>query len=184
MLGRLPDSEARDLFIRLTWTGDADFDMAVAEPLGATATYLTPRTVFGGSIVKNGYGRHPEEVYVCPRGFDGDYSIKVEPIYNNPEKPATHGTLEVITHEGTAEESKQTHTIKLGGKAPPPIVVTLKGGRRKVVLPLLVPSGDDGAATSLPLRPPAPAGAAAPAPPPSAGAAVGKSKATAARPTP
>ena len=84
MLARLPDAEARDLFIRLSWTGDADFDMAVAEPLGATATYLTPRTVFGGSIVKNGYGRHPEEVYVCPRGFDGDYAIKIETIYNNP----------------------------------------------------------------------------------------------------
>ena len=118
MLGRLPDSEARDLFIRLTWTGDADFDMAVAEPLGATATYLTPRTVFGGSIVKNGYGRHPEEVYVSPRGFDGDYAIKIETIYNNPEKPATHGTLEVITHEGTPQESKQTHTVSLGGKTP------------------------------------------------------------------
>ena len=84
-------SEARDLFIRLTWTGDADFDLAVDEPLGATATYLTPRTVFGGSIVKNGYGRHPEEVYVCPRGFDGDYTIKVETIYNNPDKAGDPG---------------------------------------------------------------------------------------------
>jgi hypothetical protein len=167
MLGRLPGSEARDLFIRLSWTGDADFDIAVAEPLGATATYLTPRTVFGGSIVKNGYGRHPEEVYVCPRGFDGDYAIKIESIYNNPEKPATHGTLEVITHEGTPQESKQTHTISFSGKTLPPIVVTLKGGHRKVVLPLLAPSGESSTAAVAP-----------------AGAEVGKGQTTAARPTP
>jgi hypothetical protein len=141
MLAGLPGSEARDLFLRLTWTGDADFDLYVAEPLGATASYQSPRTVFGGAIVKNGYGAHPEEVYVCPRGFDGDYSVKIEPIYNNPEKPATQATLEVITHEGTPQESKRVHTIPLtpGGKSPEPIVVTLKGGQRKVVLPLLIP---------------------------------------------
>jgi hypothetical protein len=176
MLARLPDAEARDLFVRLSWTGDADFDMAVAEPLGATATYLTPRTVFGGSIIKNGYGRHPEEVYVSPRGFDGDYAIKIETIYNNENKPATHGTLEVITHEGTPQESKKTYTVSLGGKTPPPIVVTLKGGRRKVVLPLLIPSGE----TPGPAPSPAPAAASAPA----AAAGVGKSQTAAARPKP
>jgi len=143
MLAKLPDFEARDLFVRLTWTGDADFDLFVNEPLGATASYQAPRTVFGGSIVKNGYGKQPEEIYVCPRGFDGDYSIRIETIYNNPDKPATHATLEVITHEGTAQESKRVHTISLspGGKGPEPVVVTLKGGRRKVVLPLINPPG-------------------------------------------
>ena len=54
------------MFVRLTWDGDADFDLIVDEPLGATASYQTPRTVFGGSMIKNGYGSHPEEVYVCP----------------------------------------------------------------------------------------------------------------------
>lgn len=171
MLARLPEAEARDLFVRLSWTGDADFDVSVAEPLGATATYLNPRTVFGGSIVKNGYGRHPEEVYVCPRAFDGDYAIKIDTIYNNPDKPATQGTLEVITHEGTPQEVKQTHTIKFTGKAIPPIVATLKGGRRKQVLPLLLPSSE-----------PSPA----PATPAAAGAAATKSKSatTASRPAP
>jgi hypothetical protein len=158
LLARLPEAEARDVFIRLSWTGDADFDLFVTEPLGATATYMTPRTVFGGSIVKNGYGRHPEEVYVCPRGFDGNYSIRVETIYNNPAKLATQGTLEIITHEGTPQESKQVHTLALGGKSPSPIVVTLKGGRRKVVMPLVPPPSEP-----PPARSPAP---------PAAGAAV------------
>jgi tetratricopeptide (TPR) repeat protein len=153
LLARLPEAEARDLFIRLSWTGDADFDLAVTEPLGATATYMTPRTVFGGSIVKNGYGKHPEEVYVCPRGFDGDYSIKVETIYNNPSKPATQGTLEIITHEGTPQESKHAHTLALGGKTPPPIVIALKGGRRKVVMPLVLPTASAEAVSTKPQAP-------------------------------
>ena len=70
------------------------------------AQFSTPRTVFGGSIIKNGYGNHPEEVYVCPRGFDGDYTVRIATIYTNPEKPPTRLTLETITHEGTPEETK------------------------------------------------------------------------------
>lgn len=139
---RLPDAEARDVFIRLSWLGDADLDLAVEEPLGATARFSTPRTVFGGSIVKNGYGNHPEEVYVCPRGFDGVYTMRIDTVYNNPDKPALTATLEIITHEGTPQEHKQTKTLTLPskGKAPEPVKVTLKDGRRKLVLPFLAPA--------------------------------------------
>ncbi|MCA1686217.1 MAG: hypothetical protein LC745_09610, partial [Planctomycetia bacterium] len=140
MLARLPGAEARDLFIRLSWLGDAGLDLVVEEPLGATARYITPRTVFGGSIVKDGYGSHPEEVYVCPRGFDGVYTVRVETTYNNPEKPALTATLEIITHEGTPREHKETHTIKLGDTPPAPVKVTLKGGRRQKALPFLAPA--------------------------------------------
>lgn len=139
LLTALGESEARDLYIRLSWVGDADLDLAVEEPLGATARFRTPRTVFGGSIVKNGYGAHPEEVYVCPRAFDGDYTIRIETIYNNPDKPALQATLEVITHEGTAQEHKETHTIALTND-PKPVVANLKGGRRKTALPFLSPT--------------------------------------------
>lgn len=63
---KLTASLARDLFVRLTWDGYADFDVVVDEPLGATASFDTPRTVFGGSVIKNGYGSHPDDIYVCP----------------------------------------------------------------------------------------------------------------------
>ena len=139
LLARLPEAEARDLFVRLTWVGEADLDLVVEEPLGATAHYQTPRTVFGGSMLKNGYGSHPEEIYVCPRAFDGDYTIRVETIATDPEKPVTQATLEIITHEGTPDEQKQVRTIKLG-PATTPVVVSLKGGRRKVTLPYVVPA--------------------------------------------
>ncbi|MFO0953688.1 MAG: hypothetical protein U0835_21545 [Isosphaeraceae bacterium] len=144
LLARLPGAEARDVFVRLTWVGDADLDLLVDEPLGATASIAAPRTVFGGTIVKNGYGKHPEEVYVCPRGFDGEYSVKVETVWNNPEKPAFTATLELITHEGTEQEHKETKTIKLGGKSPSePVKFTLKDGRRKQALPYVAPSAEN-----------------------------------------
>ena len=40
---KLAVSLARDVFVRLSWDGDADFDLLVDEPLGATACYQTPR---------------------------------------------------------------------------------------------------------------------------------------------
>lgn len=142
LLARLPEAEARDLFIRLTWVGEAGLDLAVEEPLGATARVVTPRTVFGGSIIKDGYGKHPEDVYVCPRGFDGTYTVRVETSYNNPEKPALKANLEIITHEGTPQEHRETRTVAIdpGGKPSEPVKVTLKGGRRTRALPFVAPS--------------------------------------------
>jgi hypothetical protein len=133
---KLAAAEARDVYLRLTWDGDADYDLAVDEPLGATASYQTPRTVFGGSVVKNGYGSHPEEVYVCPRAFDGDYTVRISTIWADPAKPVTRLTLESITHEGTHQEKKQTYELN-PDKPNKPIVVHVAGGRRKTVLPFV-----------------------------------------------
>jgi hypothetical protein len=140
LLAKLAKSEARDVFIRLTWDGEADFDLIVDEPLGATAKFETPRTVLGGSLITNGYGLHPDEIYVCPRAFDGDYRIRVSTIWTDPSKPVTRLTLETVTQEGTSDEKKQVYQLAPedpgSGK---PIVLTLKGGRRKVVLPYFDP---------------------------------------------
>jgi hypothetical protein len=132
LMAGLTASQARDLFVRLSWDGDADYDLLVDEPLGVTASYQNPRTVFGGAIIKNGYGSHPEEVYVCPRGFDGDYTVHVSMIYTNPDKPVTRLTLETIVHEGASGENKQTIDL-VPDKANKPVVVHLTSGRRKKV---------------------------------------------------
>jgi hypothetical protein len=136
LLARLAASQSRDVFVRLTWDGDADFDLLVGEPLGATASFDNPRTVFGGSIIKNGYGSHPEEVYVCPRAFVGDYSIRISNIYSNPDKPVTRLSLEVITQEGATAEKKQTYDLS-PDKPNKPVVVHVTSGRRKNVLPFV-----------------------------------------------
>ena len=111
LLARLPAAEARDVFIRLTWDGDADYDLLVQEPLGATAQCLHAPNGLRRLDLKNGYGNHPEEIYVCPRGFNGDYTVRIATVYTNPDKPPTRLTLETITHEGTAQETKQTRTL-------------------------------------------------------------------------
>ena len=137
-LGRqVAQSEVRDVYVALKWTGEADIDLAVEEPLGAICRYQNPQTVFGGAMLKNGYGNHPEEVYVCPRGFDGDYTIRVDTIYNNTAKPVKEATLTVITHEGGADEKRQEFKVDLD--KPAPAVVRLTGGRRKEVLPFVAP---------------------------------------------
>jgi hypothetical protein len=136
LLAKVANAEARDLFIRLTWDGDADYDLAVDEPLGATASYETPRTVFGGALIKNGYASHPEEVYVCPRAFDGEYTIHIHTIWTDPGKPVTRLTLEAIAHEGTNHEQKQVFNLT-PENLNKPIVVRLTDGRRKAVLPYI-----------------------------------------------
>jgi hypothetical protein len=134
LLARLAQSEARDVFIRLSWDGSADFDLAVDEPLGVTASYDMPRTVFGGSILKNGFGSHPEEVYVCPRGFDGDYTVHIKTIWTDDKKPVIRLKLETIAHEGSPQEQKRVYTIS-PEKIDTTFVVHLSDGRRKTVLP-------------------------------------------------
>jgi hypothetical protein len=136
---KLEESSSRDLFVRLSWDGYADFDLSVAEPYGVTAGYDMPRTVFGGAMIKNGYGAHPEEIYVCPRGFSGKYTVRVSNIWSDPKRPVTRLTLEVITHEGTAREQKQTRNLKPDANNPP-TDITLSEGRRKLALPFVDPS--------------------------------------------
>ena len=131
------ESEVRDVYVSLKWAGEADLDLVVEEPLGAIAQYQTPRTVFGGALIKNGFGKHPEEVYVCPRGFNGDYKIRVETIFNDESNPAKDIVMTVITHEGGADEQRQETKVNLDQQKP--IVVQLRGGRRKDVLPFIAP---------------------------------------------
>jgi hypothetical protein len=140
LLARLPDSESRDLYIRLSWSGDAAYDLIVEEPLGATASQAIPRTVFGGAILNDGNLGHPEEIYVCPRAFDGEYRIRVDKTYADSEKPPTRLTLDVITHEGSPQEKKQEFRLdpnRLGD----PITIKVADGRRKTVLPFVNPLG-------------------------------------------
>lgn len=133
LVDRLPGLDARDVVIRLTWDRGGMLDLVVDEPLGATADHFNPRTVFGGALVKEGKPRDREAVYICPRGFDGEYVAKVKVVFNDDKNPTTLASLELVTHEGTAEEKVITKRISLA--KPEPIAIPLKGGRRKTVLP-------------------------------------------------
>ena len=137
LLDRIPKVEARDLVIRLTWNGDAMLDLMVDEPLGATAGHDNPRTVFGGALVKEATTKDHEAVYVCPRGFDGEYSARFRILYNDEKRPAQIAVVEAITHEGTADEKVTITKVSLA--KPKTVKVALSGGRRTKVLPYEVP---------------------------------------------
>jgi hypothetical protein len=146
LLDRYAESDVVDMTIRLKWVGTADLDLAIEEPLGATANYDTPRTVFGGSLISNGRGTKPdssaEETYIIPRGFDGKYTVKVNTAYNSPEDPKAvvrKAQLEVIQHRGSKLESRKTYEIDLNVDPIAPVIVELTGGRRTDVLPFLAP---------------------------------------------
>ncbi len=136
---KLEESLSRDLVVRLTWDGFADYDLSVDELGVVTTKFDLPRSVFGGAIIKNGYGTHPEETYVCPRAFSGKYTIRVSNIWSDPKQPVTRLTLEVISHEGTSHQTKETRSLKPAAENPP-TVVTLTDGRRKKALPYVDPS--------------------------------------------
>lgn len=164
LLEQLAQSETRDLFIRLTWEGDAWISLSVDEPLGARCDHASPRTVFGGALVKEGRGKDREVVYVCPRGFDGQYIITPQVLSNDQTKPVTKATLEIITHEGSAEEKLVTKSVTLA--KPEPVKIQLAGGRRRRVLPYSAPikiqidPKKDADKPSQPGAPAAPKGAA------------------------
>lgn len=146
MLDRVTNATVRDLVVKLKWKGVADLDLVVEEPLGAKANYDMPRTVFGGSLISNGRSTDPaksaEEMYVCPRGFDGTYTISVQTVYNAPEDPrqaVKTAEVEVIMHEGTSQEKKQSFTVNLDPESIKPVQIALEGGRRVKVLPFVGP---------------------------------------------
>lgn len=143
---RYAEASVVDLVVRLKWQGTADLDLIVDEPLGATASYDHLRTVFGGSLISNGRGTKPEskseEAYLCPRAFDGVYKIQVKAIYNSPEDPKAAvrtAELEVIQHQGSAQEVRKTYVIDLTREPIPAISAEVSGGRRTDVLPFLAP---------------------------------------------
>ena len=139
LLAQLPAMLARDLYVRLSWDGVDDIDLIVDEPLGATAQlFKMPRTIFGGAIVTNGFGKHPEEIYVCPRAFSGTYKVRIDKVFQPDKNPAKVASLEIITHEGTPEEKRETRTIDLA--SPETVEIKLENGRRKEVLPFLAPT--------------------------------------------
>jgi hypothetical protein len=168
LLDAWSQAASRDLVVRLTWEGEAAFELAVQEPLGATAEHGTPRTVFGGALVLEGRGRRKEALYTCPRGFDGPYTIEVRTLFNDEKSPVKTVTLSITTHEGTPQAREEARTLTLRDDRFERVTVTLEHGRRTQVLPYQAPPPEMPNPPG-PSRAPAaagfPAGARAPAPP-------------------
>lgn len=121
----------RDLILKLEWSGNADFDMAVEEPNGQVCSFRNRRTTGGGVHVFNGAGPSPErcfEEYVCPKGLSGYYRIRIQHLAGNVV--GNRVSLKVTRYKGTPDEEEKTIRIPLNKKEKI-FKISLHQGRRE-----------------------------------------------------
>lgn len=129
----LQTAKIRDLRIRLKWTGDADIDLSIIEPNGNVCSYKNSLTANGGMLIRQGDGGKDllqnglsTEEYVCVEALSGDYRIKVN--YISGRVNTGRAVLDVIRHEASPDQQKQSVTIEIGERNAD-IPLLLKTGR-------------------------------------------------------
>lgn len=132
----LTEALVRDLVIEVRWTGDAEIDIAVKEPVNTICWFAQPRTGAGGILrteaVRASSLEEQQEgerckVYTCPTAFTGDYDVVVSRTWG--ELPQGKVTVKIITGIGTDNEKVFERVLELkDGKAG--FTVTLENGRR------------------------------------------------------
>ncbi|MDD3470390.1 MAG: hypothetical protein PHE53_10515, partial [Thermoguttaceae bacterium] len=116
---KLNTAVARDCVFIVTWVGDADMDLYVQEPTGSVCSVLAPQTVGGGVLLGNQQVQmnrdaiegSKSEVYVCPRGFAGDYRVVVEKVWG--DVAANQVRCEGFVHYGTDHTRYIDQTLTL-----------------------------------------------------------------------
>jgi len=122
----------RDLVIDVSWTGDADIDIAVQEPTGSVCSVATPRSVSGGTLLADGEaggdGTTHRERYIATQAFPGDYRVLVRRSWG--KVAADTVTAEITIHKGTDREQSLRRQIRLGADEHI-LAVPLPEGRRR-----------------------------------------------------
>ncbi len=107
----------RDVFIDVSWTGDADIDLFVVEPGGTICSRLQPRTTGGGVLMGDKYSTRPNqsgamsEQYVLPKGFAGNYQLLVRRVWG--EVTSGKVTVAIHGHYQSAREASMTKQVEL-----------------------------------------------------------------------
>ncbi len=131
LVSALKSAGARDLLIRVEWTGGGDIDLLVEEPSNTICSFETPQTRGGGILLHDGSGPDPGscyESYACPKGLAGPYRITIRQAWG--KIVGERATITVTKHAGTPEEDKLVRTLILEeGEAR--LTVDLDHGRRK-----------------------------------------------------
>ncbi len=127
---------ARDVLIRVSWTGNADVDLLVEEPSGSICSARNPRSSGGGVLLGDGAARQldsireepAEEIYVCPEGFSGTYRALIRRVWG--QMTAGKVQVEVVTHLGTDKQKRIAQILDLKNDETM-VVFDLTDGRRK-----------------------------------------------------
>ncbi len=109
----LDQEKKRDLIIALRWQGEADLDLFVSEPSGATASATHKRTV-GGGVLKCDVLEEKDnrsEVYTAAQALSGTYKIAVKKALGR----TIGNTVQVFVtkHQGTDKESHEFFTLDM-----------------------------------------------------------------------
>jgi von Willebrand factor type A domain len=130
----LQSAKVRDCVVRVSWTGEADVDIAVEEPTGSICSFSEPRTAGGGVLLGDSYSRddHPSsegmaEEYICPHGFAGTYRVRIHRVWG--EVTAGKVTVDVYTHLHSDQLQHERQQLDLGDKDAM-VVFDLNSGRR------------------------------------------------------
>ena len=129
-------AQARDVRIKVRWTGDADVDLSVMEPTGDVCSYRNPRTSGGGMILGDSFARNDRtaaregysESFVCPEGFTGEYKLLVKRIWG--EVAGGKINVEIITNYGEKNQKVIADNFALG-KDGTVVIFDLEKGRRE-----------------------------------------------------
>ena len=132
----LSEALVRDIVIEVRWTGDAEIDIAVKEPVNTICWFAQPRTGAGGilrtqaveaSTLEDQKAGERCKVYTCPMAFSGNYDVAVSRTWG--DLPQGKVTVSIITGIGTDNEKTAVYPLELkDGKAG--FSVVLENGRR------------------------------------------------------
>ncbi|MGB7324720.1 MAG: hypothetical protein WBD31_07600, partial [Rubripirellula sp.] len=96
---------SHDVIVRVSWTGDADIDLAVEEPSGTVCSFENRATAGGGTLVGDAFpgsvsddAGTVSETYLCPQGFSGQYRLLVRRVWGNVSTGRV--SVEVLTDVG------------------------------------------------------------------------------------
>jgi len=121
----------------VSWNGEADVDLMVEEPAGTICSFRLPCTLSGGVMLGDAVARSKkdelkaegaQEAYVCPKGFNGEYRIRVRRVWG--KVTADKVTVDVYWHYWTKNERTQRKQIDLNGGDEAVCVIQLDEGRR------------------------------------------------------
>jgi hypothetical protein len=128
MLAEVQKVKSRDLVINLTFQGEAALDLRVKEPVAGTICSFEQRqTPGGGTLLGDSVTELAKQSYVAGEAFNGSYDVTVEKIWGRPT--GYKATLEIIKHQGTAQETREQKVISLD-KGAVKLTVTMDRGRR------------------------------------------------------
>jgi len=129
VMSTIAEEKNRDLTIELRWQGQADLDLAVAEPTGTDCTAIQKRTSGGGvlrSDILEQQDENRSEIYTAAAAFNGKYKVSVTSALGRAI--GNKATLKVTKFAGTDKEEVEVFTVDLA--KPTPVEITLDGGTR------------------------------------------------------